>query len=873
MKGIRWKVITAIMVVIVAVCFIFISQLIHYAKVNLTEKIVAKEENGRLLTQTILAQIGKQYQARIEGFVNYKAAKTRENYIKAFAHRDREELLRLTEPFLHILKKENPYFYSLAWILPDNQVFLRVHKPKMFGDDVSSFRPDIVAVNRDYKQVSGFDVGPDGMQFRVVHPVYYDDQYLGVVQFGIKASLLLDTLQQQLNVPAALAVRTEECKKEKFSPMPKLPCGNYTIRAKDISLFKNVRECPDFNKNRQRVAVNEKQYVVLNTLALNNFQNLSLGNVIIAMDISRDLAEKHKLILFTVSLSVVISLVSFLILYSRIGILLKKIVSLNESLNQSNKRLEDRVRERTQSLEQEVKEHIETEEKLRNSKQRYKTLFENAGDAIGIHDLEGNFLAVNKVLCDRLEYSHEEIMNKHLQDLDSPKYAKLAPYRMQYLLKKGQVQFETEHIRRDGENVPTEIQANLVEYDGKPAIISVARDISDRKRGEAEKKFLEAKLRRLKKMKAIGLMAGGVAHDLNNILSGIISYPELLLMQLPEKSELRESVVAIQQSGLRAAAVVDDLLTVARGVASTKKIANLNTLIIEYLNSPEYRKLSEVHPYITCNKELAPDLLNISCSPVHITKCLMNLVTNAVEAIDREGHIIIATRNQYIDKPVSSKEFMDKGEYVVLRIADTGSGISKQDLEHIFEPFYSKKVMGRSGTGLGLAVVWNTMQDHNGTITVNSDDSGTTFELYFSATRDNVLGQEKNIQIDGLRGNGEQVLIIDDELQQQDIAKKILKSLGYTVFSVSSGEKAVQFLHKKSVDLLIIDMIMDPGINGMQTFKQIIATHPGQKAIIVSGFSKSKDVQETLQLGAGFFIKKPYSLEQLGQAVQKELKR
>lgn len=374
-------------------------------------------------------------------------------------------------------------------------------------------------------------------------------------------------------------------------------------------------------------------------------------------------------------------------------------------------------------------------------------------------------------------------------------------------------------------------------------------------------------------MKAIGLMAGGVAHDLNNILSGIISYPELLLMQLPEKSELRESVIAIQQSGLRAAAVVDDLLTVARGVASTKKIANLNTLIIEYLNSQEYRELSKVHPFISFNKELAPDLLNISCSAVHITKCLMNLVTNAAEAIDRVGRIIVATRNQYIDKPVSSKEFMDKGEYVVLCITDTGSGISNHDLEHIFEPFYSKKVMGRSGTGLGLAVVWNTMQDHNGTITVNSNDSGTTFELYFPATRDNVLGREKNIQIDNMKGNGEQVLIVDDELQQQDIAKKTLKSMNYRVYSVSSGEKAVQFLQKESVDLLILDMIMDPGMNGLETYKQIIKIHPGQKAIIASGFSKSKDVQETLQLGAGLFIKKPYTLEQLGRAVQKELKR
>ncbi len=873
MKGIRWKVIASIMVVIIAVCFIFISQLIRYAEDNLAERINAKEGNGRLLTQTIMAQVRSQFQTRITGFVNYNSAATKENYIKAFARRDREELLRLTQPFFQIFQKENPYFASLAWILPDNRMFLRVQNPEMFGDDISSSRPDIVYVNREHEQVFGFNVGPYGMQFRVVHPVFYQGQYLGAVQFGIKASLLLDTLQKQLNTSAALAVDSEECKKEKFSRMPKLECGNYAIRARDISLFQNVRECPDLDNDRQRMDVKGKQYVVLNALDLQDFQDRSLGNVIIAMDISSELAKKRTLIFSTVSLSVGISVVSALILYFSIGLLLKAIVSLNNTLNQNNKMLEGGVLERTQSLEKEIKERVETEEKLRSSRQRYQALFDNAGDAIAIHDLQGRFISINRELCDRLGYSLEEMMAMSPQDLDSPKYAELVPRRIQQLQQNGHVQFETEHLRKDGSAIPTEIQAKLIEYDGEQAIISVARDISERKQGEADKEILGEKLRRLQKMKAIGLMAGGVAHDLNNILSGVISYPELILLQLPEASELRKPVLAIQQSGLRAAAVVDDLLTVARGVASAKKIANLNTLIIEYLYSPEYTKLSELHPHISCEKEFASELFNISCSPVHITKCLMNLVTNAAEAIDGTGRIIIETRNQMIDESVSAQEFMDSGEYVVLRVTDTGSGIADKDLEHIFEPFYSKKVMGRSGTGLGLAVVWNTMQDHNGSISVSSNNSGTTFDLFFPATRKNVPVPEMNLQLDDLKGNGEQILIVDDEPQQRDIAKSILTSLDYSVFSVRSGEKAVEFLQEHEVDLLILDMIMDPGMNGLETYKQILAIHPGQKAIIASGFSKSEDVKETLRLGAGFFLKKPYTLQQLGQVVQKELSR
>ncbi len=480
---------------------------------------------------------------------------------------------------------------------------------------------------------------------------------------------------------------------------------------------------------------------------------------------------------------------------------------------------------------------------------------------------------MNKELCDRLGYSHEAIMAMHPQDIDTPKYAQLVPHHIQQLQAKGQIQFETEHLRRDGGIVPTEIQAKLIEYDGKLAILSVARDISDRKHEEAKQTILEAKLRRLKKMKAIGLMAGGVAHDLNNILSGIISYPQLLLMQLPQESKLRDPILAIQESGQRAAAVVADLLTVAQGVANVKIVDNLNNLISEYLNSPEHNQLSRLHPSVSVETKLYPKLLNISCSPVHITKCLMNLINNGVEAIDSIGQIMVTTCNQYIDKPVSTKQFMEKGEYVVLHIADTGSGISCKDLEHVFEPFYSKKIMGRSGTGLGLAVVWNTVQDHKGTIIVKSDDSGTTFELYFPATRENRVAPDDEISVDNLQGSGEQILIVDDELQQQDIAKRILESLGYTVFSVSSGEEAVEFLQEKSVNLLLLDMIMDPGMNGLETYKEIIKIYPEQKAIIASGFSKSKNVKKVLRLGAGSFINKPYTIEQLGLVVQEELKK
>ena len=409
--------------------------------------------------------------------------------------------------------------------------------------------------------------------------------------------------------------------------------------------------------------------------------------------------------------------------------------------------------------------------------------------------------------------------------------------------------------------------------DGRLVRMEIATDITARKQAEEEKEALKDKLSRSQKMEAIGLMAGGVAHDLNNILSGIISYPELLLLQLPEDSELRQPISAIQQSGQRAAAVVADLLTVARGVAGTRVTASLNHLVTDYLASPEHEKLSSIYSRISWETNLNPDLLNISCSPMHVQKCLMNLMGNGAEAVNGKGKITIATQNQHVDPHKTKKYDLERGDYAVLSVSDTGPGIAEKDMEHIFEPFYSKKIMGRSGTGLGLTVVWNTMQDHGGAVTVDSSPNGTTFKLYFPATDQQIAADEESVKLADLRGNGERILVVDDQEQQRDIATKILESLGYRVDAVASGEKAIEFLQKKSTDLLLLDMIMDPGINGRQTYQESIRIKPGQKAVIASGYSKSAEVKKAFELGASGFIKKPYSMEELGIVIQQELQK
>ncbi|MCI5122243.1 MAG: response regulator, partial [Candidatus Electrothrix sp. AUS4] len=395
-----------------------------------------------------------------------------------------------------------------------------------------------------------------------------------------------------------------------------------------------------------------------------------------------------------------------------------------------------------------------------------------------------------------------------------------------------QVEFELEHAYQD------------LEQRVEKRTYELQQEIEERKK-------TEAKLRKAEKMEAIGLMAGAVAHDLNNILSAIVGYPDLLLMELPANSSIRQPIEMIRKSGEKASEVVADLLTFARGVVAVREPANLNTLVREYIASPEAKDLQQRHGGVSFKTELESVLMNINCSTIHLKKCIMNLVGNAAEAINGNGFVTIATRNQIAHGPIMTTGgiVLQAGTYAVVSVRDTGSGIKKEDLQHVFEPFYSKKVMGRSGTGLGLAIVWNSVQDHHGGIIVDSGSQGTLFELFFPASRDILIQENEAATLDNLKGHGEIVLAVDDEAQQLEITYKMLDILGYRAVTVKSGEEAVLYIQKKKVDLIMLDMMMEPGINGCETYEKITAIYPDQKAIIVSGYSEADEIKEMKKLG------------------------
>jgi PAS domain S-box-containing protein len=535
-------------------------------------------------------------------------------------------------------------------------------------------------------------------------------------------------------------------------------------------------------------------------------------------------------------------------------------------------------------LKQEVQVRRQSEKDLQQSERKYRLLAENIQDVIWTMDLKLRFTYLSPAIERLLGWSSDEYKQFKIEELLAPESAirVLNEFKEHYRRAQQSGSFQRsatldlDMLRKDGDRVKVEVTASfLLDDTGHPiGILGVTRDITERYKAEQEKAELRESLARSKKMEALGTLAGGVAHDLNNVLSGIVSYPDLLLMDIPKDSPLRRPIEVIQESGKKAAAIVQDLLTLARRGVPVEEIVNLNDLVSEYLLSPEHKRLKSFHPFVGIETRLAPGLLNVKGSPIHLSKTIMNLVSNAAEAMPEGGTIKIVTENRYQDAAMKRPLENGPDESVVLQILDSGVGIPPEDLQRIFEPFFTKKKMGRSGTGLGMAVVWGTVQDHKGRIDVRSvEGRGTEVTAFFPATRESFSKAALEPSLDAYKGTGETILVVDDMNEQREIAAKIITQLGYVAKSVDSGEQAVEFLKHEKADLLILDMIMDPGIDGLETYHRVKVSNPQQKAIITSGYAETERVRTAQRLGAGGYLRKPYTVQNLAVAIKAELNR
>ena len=523
-----------------------------------------------------------------------------------------------------------------------------------------------------------------------------------------------------------------------------------------------------------------------------------------------------------------------------------------------------------------ISERKRAEEVLSEAEVRQRTILNNMPFLAWLKDTEGRYIMINQQYAKSCGRTVDQVVG--LTDLD------IWPRELAEKYRADDAEIMSTRRGKGVEELIAEISGTIWVETFKAPIFNLrmevtgttglARDITERKRAEEEKRSLEQRLNRAEKMEALGILAGGVAHDLNNVLGVTVGYSELLLDWEEKSSAIRPQLEAIMKGGQRAAAIVQDLLTLARRGVLGRDVVNLNRIIADLPKLPEFQGLSSYHPSVQIKHDLEPDLPNISGSSVHLGKTLFNLVSNGCEALPKGGILTIRTVSQYLEKPIEGYDEVQKGDYIVLSVSDTGGGISEDDLKRIFEPFYTKKIMGRSGTGLGLAVVWGTVKDHDGYINVQSEEGkGSTFTLYFPVTREEITAEHEPVPLSQYMGKGESILIVDDVKEQRDLATKMLEKLNYGISSVASGEEAVMYLKSHPCDLLILDMIMDPGLDGLDTYKKVLEIFPKQKAIIVSGFSESDRVHAAQALGAGAYVRKPYFIEKFGLAVRKELDR
>lgn len=507
----------------------------------------------------------------------------------------------------------------------------------------------------------------------------------------------------------------------------------------------------------------------------------------------------------------------------------------------------------------------QAEEALRNRENLLRSTLESTADGILVVNGERRATHANKKF-QQIWNIPDDILSQQDALLIREHALKQVKYPDQFLERLEELYLSDDEVYdvlefKDG-RIIERFSAPLSKGDVNAGRVWSFRDVTAQRKSEHAQKELQDQLERAERLESLGKLAGGVAHDLNNMLGPIVGYSEMLMNELPEKSKSAARAAKIKKSAEQAAVVIQDLLTLARRGKYEMRPVNVNDIVIEYTESPAFESLSTKYPGIKTKLDLSKNAGNILGSVPHLSKVIMNLVTNAYEAMPQNGKLIIATDR------LSSRN----GDYVILKVKDNGHGIAEGDKDKIFEPFYSKKQMGASGTGLGLSVVYGIMKDHKGLCDVQSQiGKGAEFTLYFPIAH-SINAPKEGVQF-SVVGGTETILVVDDSHDQRELMHEIVDNLGYFVVTAPDGRFAVDFIKSQEVDLVILDMIMEPGMDGLDTYREMLKINPIQKAIVVSGYSESERVQEILNLGAGIFVKKPFSMDTLAGAIRKALDR
>ncbi|HPC04686.1 MAG TPA: PAS domain S-box protein [Syntrophales bacterium] len=524
-------------------------------------------------------------------------------------------------------------------------------------------------------------------------------------------------------------------------------------------------------------------------------------------------------------------------------------------------------------VSRDVTERRRIEEKLRFSEEWHRSLMEDAPAGFCIVDKKARIQYVNKIIEEATGYSRQELVGRNVFEtgLFSEDYERIMADRLKMRIAGTAPHPDTIEmpvICKDGKITWIEMYTRIHIEDGVPAGAQVVMvNITDRKRAEEEKEKLKEQLDRAQRLESIGTLAGGVAHDFNNVLMGIQGNAALMMLDIDPADPHYQQLMYIEEHVKSGADLTRKLLGFARGGRYAMKPADMNVIVEK--NAAMFGRTKKE---ITIHKKYGNDLWNVKVDETQMGQVFMNLFVNAWQAMPGGGEIFLETENLVLDDEKARALSVSEGKYVRIAITDTGTGMDAKTSERIFDPFFTTKEMGR-GTGLGLSTVYGIIKGHGGAICATSQlGQGTTFIIYLPTTEKSVIAERSHER--GILRGTETILLVDDEATVQDVTSRMLQSLGYRVHCAGSGREAVAVFHEKKdvIDLVILDMIM-PGMSGGETFHRLREINPKQKILFSSGYSADDRAKELREKGCSDFIQKPFTLGDLAREVRSALDR
>ena len=519
-----------------------------------------------------------------------------------------------------------------------------------------------------------------------------------------------------------------------------------------------------------------------------------------------------------------------------------------------------------------VTDQVKAEKELRDSEAKYRTIMESTAHSITISDVEtGEFYEVNAGFAALSGYTREEAIGQSVFSLNLLAEPRERDEFIGTLQREGEVIGIAVHYRnKSGVIIDTILSAKPILYNERNCLVAVVQDVTALRKAEQAQVELRNQLQRAQKMEAVGTLAGGIAHDFNNILQAISGYLEIMRLTETSHPKFHTYMSEIEALTKRAARLIRQLLTFSRKVEPELRPTDLNDVVLNTVAILEHT----IPRMIAITTRLDPDLSLVEADQNQLEQVLVNLATNARDAMPDGGELLIETAEMVMDEERMREHPMLGAErYVLLKVSDTGTGISEDILKDIFTPFFTTKALGQ-GTGLGLAMVYGIVREHGGQIMCDSHPGrGTVFSIYlpvFAGDNSKVPMNDDSLPMDW--GGHENILLVDDEPGILTVTADALRGIGYLVKIARSGEEALEMFQEnpEAIDLVVLDLGM-PGMGGLRCLQELIRLRPDLSVLVASGYSREAQPGELLEYGAAGYIAKPYRFAELFKIIRDTL--